>query len=373
MPARSPKVGQITGYLGDTELDEQGRAALAGLWDAVPPAPAAAIRSVVTEDLGAAPTALFSRFDEAPIASASLGQVHAASAGGRELAVKVQYPEAAAALRGDLQSGGVARRLAGADFGRHLDDDALAALRAAIARELDYRAEAEAMEEFRRAFAGDDGIVIPAVWREGSSGRVLAMDRIEGLSIAAAAGATAQVRDRAGAIILRFAWTGPLVHGLVHGDPNPGNYLVMSGEPLRVAFLDYGCTGALSEPARQTERALWTALGDDEPAQAAEGFRYALHCQDLVRDVRVFYGQLYRDWERLITAPYLGEQPFTFTADWATRLIEATRILARSGELRLPSELLLTWRQRLGVATVLAMLSATVDARAILTAALSSA
>ena len=182
------------------------------------------------------------------MASASLGQVHAAeTTGGRALAVKVQYPEAAAALRGDLDSRGVARQLAGADLGRHLDDEALAALRDAIARELDYRAEAEAIEQFRRAFAGDADIVIPALWREGSSGRVLAMDRIEGLSIAAAASADAATRDAAGAVILRFAWTGPLVHGLVHGDPNPGNYLVLPGEPVRVAFLDYGCTGQLTE------------------------------------------------------------------------------------------------------------------------------
>jgi predicted unusual protein kinase regulating ubiquinone biosynthesis (AarF/ABC1/UbiB family) len=362
------KVAQITGYLGGAATDDRGQAALAALWDAVPPAPAEAIRQVVTEDLGAAPEEVFARFAGEPLASASLGQVHAAeTTGGRALAVKVQYPEAAEALRGDLDSRGVTRQLAGADLGRHLDEQSLTSLRDAIARELDYRAEAEAMEQFRRAFAAETDLVIPAVWREGSSGRVLAMDRIEGLSIAEAATAEPAVRDAAGALILRFAWTGPLVHGLVHGDPNPGNYLVLPGDPVRVAFLDYGCTGALTEPARQAERTVWAALAAGDPFEAAERFRHALHQQGLVPDARVFYGQLYRDWERLITAPYLARAPFAFTADWATRLIEGTRLLARGGELRLPPELLLCWRQRLGVVAVLAMLSATIDARAILT------
>lgn len=366
------KVAQITGYLGDAELDDQGRAALGALWDAVPPAPVAAIRQVVTEDLGAAPEVVFARFAEQPMASASLGQVHAAeTADGRALAVKVQYPEAAEALRGDLDSRGVARQLAGAALGRHLDDAALTALRDAIARELDYRAEADAIDRFGGAFAGDEAIVIPGVWREGSSGRVLAMDRIEGQTIATAASADSAIRDAAGAIILRFAWTGPLVHGLVHGDPNPGNYLVLPGEPVRVAFLDYGCTGELTGTTRQAERTVWAALAAGDPFEAAERFRHALHEQGLVPDARVFYGQLYRDWERLVTAPYLARAPFTFTADWATRLIEGTRMLARGGELRLPPELLLCWRQRLGVAAVMAMLSATVDARAILADALS--
>lgn len=361
------KAAQITGYLGGADLDDQGRSALAALWDAVPPAPTAAIRQVVEDELGAAPEALFASFADQPLASASLGQVHAATAAdGHALAVKVQYPGAAEALRGDLASSGLTRRLAGADLGRHLDEAALGALRQAIACELDYRAEAEAMERFRRAFATDPHIVVPQTHSDRSSARVLAMDRIDGQTIAQAAGASAAVRDQAGEIILRFAWTAPLVHGLVHGDPNPGNYLVMPGEPVRVAFLDYGCTGALPEPARLAERTVWAALGKSEPDEAAEGFRHALHAEGMVPDVRVFYGQLYRDWERLITAPYLASEPFTFTADWATQLIEGTSLLARSGELRLPPELLLLWRHRLGIAAVLAMLSATVDARAVL-------
>lgn len=358
------KLAQLTGYLDAGSLDAESMAAFGALWDAAPPAPAEAIREVVREELGAEPEALFEHWDERPLAAASLGQVHAAGDGDRDYAVKVQYPGVAEALRGDLSSARVARKLAGAELGRHLDDGALAHLREAVERELDYRAEATAMAEFARAFADDDGVIVPAVVPARSAARVLTMSRIEGVSVSDAAALSQRARDAAGEIIWRFAWTAPLRFGLLHGDPNPGNYLIVDGDPVRVAFLDYGCTARLDDDARRAELSLWRALIHHDPFEAAERFRHALHSQGLVPSPRTFYGESYREWEQLASAPVTSSEPFRFTAAYAAALTEATARLARAGSLRLPAPLPLLWRHRLGVVAVLGMLESTVATRA---------
>src|SRR6185503_3369885 len=125
----------------------QARAVLGGLWDHVPAVSAGAIAGVVEQDLGRAPQALFAQWDAAPIAAASLGQVHAAKLhDGTDVVVKVQYPGVADKLRADLDDVDFMRKLAGAEIGRALDDDALRTLGDAVRGELDYRAEAAAQQ-----------------------------------------------------------------------------------------------------------------------------------------------------------------------------------------------------------------------------------
>ena len=89
-----------------------------------------AIARVIEEDLGRAPQALFAAWDGAPLAAASLGQVHAATLGdGTAVVVKVQYPGIADALRADLDDEAFVRRLAGSEIGRSLDGGSVTALR----------------------------------------------------------------------------------------------------------------------------------------------------------------------------------------------------------------------------------------------------
>jgi predicted unusual protein kinase regulating ubiquinone biosynthesis (AarF/ABC1/UbiB family) len=365
------KIAQVAGYLESFDLDADVRVALAALWDRAPAVPASAVAAVVRDELGAPPAELFERWTEQPLASASLGQVHAATgADGAEYAVKVQYPEVADALRADLASRGIVGRLAGTDIGKRLDAQAIERLRDAVLAELDYRLEAAAAERFRDALAGEPDMVVPAVDRARSSMRVLTMERIRGATIHETARAPVEVRRAAAGAILRFSWLAPLRHGLVHADPNPGNYLVLD-EPARVAFLDFGCTGELEPAEREGERALWKGLLHHDVFSAAETFRVGLARGGLLRDVSVLFQQPYRDWERLVTAPYTSRERFAWTADYAATLIDATRQMVHEGLLRLPGPRLLLWRQRLGVAAVLGMLDADVDARAAMTAALS--
>ncbi|ACY13973.1 ABC1 kinase family protein [Haliangium ochraceum] len=364
------KIAQVSGYLESFDLGGDARAALAALWDHAPSVPASAAAAVVRAELGAPPQQLFARWAEQPLASASLGQVHAAAdTGGAEYAVKVQYPEVAEALRQDLASPALVKRLAGTELGRRLEPQAIERLRAAVLAELDYRHEAAAAERFRAALAGEPDMVVPAVDLDRSSARVLTMERIDGVSIEASAHAEPAQRRAAADSILRFAWIAPLRHGLVHADPNPGNFLVLA-QPTRVAFLDFGCTGELAPEDREGERALWNGLMHHDPFTAAETFRVGLGRGGMVRNASVFFQQTYRDWERLVTAPYTSRERFAWTSDYAASLVEATRDLVGAGVLRLPGPRLLLWRQRLGVAAVLGMLDIDVDARAALTAAL---
>jgi predicted unusual protein kinase regulating ubiquinone biosynthesis (AarF/ABC1/UbiB family) len=365
------KIAQVAGYLESFDLDADVRVALAALWDRAPTAPAAAVTAVVQEELGAPPADLFARFSAEPLASASLGQVHAATgADGAEYAVKVQYPAVAEALRADLASRALVGRLAGTDIGKRLDAPAIERLRDAVLAELDYRVEAAAAERFRAALAGEPDMVIPAVDRARSSARVLTMERIRGVTIHEAASAPLALRRGAADAILRFCWIAPLRHGLVQADPNPGNYLVLD-DPVRVAFLDFGCTAELEPAQRDGERELWKGLLHHDMFKAAEIFRMGLARGGMLRDPSVLFQQPYRDWERLLTAPYSSRERFAWTAEYAARLLDATRALVNEGMLRLPGPRLLLWRQRLGVSAVLGMLDADVDARAALAASLS--
>jgi predicted unusual protein kinase regulating ubiquinone biosynthesis (AarF/ABC1/UbiB family) len=355
------KVAQLLGYLEDPEaaLGAEARAALASLFDHIPGSDPQGIRQVIEEELGRPPEALFAAWDDRPFAAASLGEVHAARThAGQELAVKVQYPGVAAALAADLASPHVLRQLSGATGGA-LPAEALAALREAIGREADYRLEAQAMARFRRAFAADPQVVVPRVYPELSSGRVLSAERIFGaalLPFAQTAGAAA--RGRVGTLIFRVAFGAPLVHGLLNADPNPGNYLVLE-EGARVAFLDFGCFAELPGDVVTCERVLFQSLlaGD------AEVLRYALYREGLIREPAVFDADHYRGFERCLLLPFAAHR-FRWTAAYARELCAHVSALLQDRRFTLPRGAVLLWRQRLGLAAVIGRLAAEGDFRA---------
>src|SRR4051794_11192313 len=181
------KIAQVRAYLDISGAagTPAARAMLARLWDRMPAHPPAVIRAVVEAELGAPPEAKFAKWDDAPIAAASLGQVHAAEdADGRRFAVKVQYPGVAEALRDDLSSASLLRRVVGDELGSGAAADALETMRAQLLGELDYAAEARWLERFAGAFRGDATMVIPSVDTSRSTGKVLTMQRLDGRAIA---------------------------------------------------------------------------------------------------------------------------------------------------------------------------------------------
>jgi predicted unusual protein kinase regulating ubiquinone biosynthesis (AarF/ABC1/UbiB family) len=370
------KVAQLAAYDPGASLG-RGRGAsaaarqvLGGLWDQAPAVSSGAIATVIERDLGRSPQSLFAAWDPTPLASASLGQVHAATLhDGTEVVVKVQYPGVADALRADLDDGAFIRKLAGAEIGRTLDDEALHTLAEAVRAELDYAAEAAIQQKFAAAWAGDKTVRIPRVITEHSTTRVLTMTRARGKTVVDTAGGGApDARAQAAAAIYKFAWGSPLAHGLLNADPNPGNFLVEI-EPdghVVVWCLDFGCALEIPDTVRDADREIWWGLLDEDNATAAERFRLALARSGLLRRTDSLATSAHRDWERALATPLATHGSFHWNAAYAGDFAETTGRVLASGGLQLPARLLLLWRARLGVSAVIGMLDAQVPFRRVL-------
>ena len=370
------KVAQLAAYDpgatlgGRSGANQATRAVLGGLWDQAPAMSADAIARVIEDDLGKSPQTLFASWDPAPLAAASLGQVHAATLhDGTAAVVKVQYPGVAEALRADLDDIAFVRKLAGSEIGRSLDDESLHALGAAVRGELDYRAEAASQEKFRAAWADHRTLRFPRVISELSSARVLTMTRARGKTIVeTAASGSADVRRQAQIAIYEFAWGSPLVHRLLNADPNPGNFLVdeQPDGSVHVHCLDFGCAMELPEAVRDADRELWWGLLDDDNASAAERFRMGLGKTGLLRRTDMMATNAHRDWEKALAAPFVTHGDFAWSPAYASELAETTGRVLAAGGMTLPARILLLWRQRLGATSVLGMLDAKAPFRRVL-------
>ncbi|MBV8761296.1 MAG: AarF/ABC1/UbiB kinase family protein [Deltaproteobacteria bacterium] len=369
------KVAQLAAYDPGASLGRgrgasaTARAVLGGLWDKAPAVAAGDIARVIEQDLGKPPQQLFAHWENVPLAAASLGQVHAAKLhDGTDVVVKVQYPGVAEALRTDLDDADFLRKLAGAEVGGALDDDALTALGDAVRRELDYRAEAAMQQRFCDAWAGHASVRVPRVIAELSSARVLTSVRARGASIVDTTHASPDVRRQAAAAIFAFAFGSPLAHGLLNADPNPGNFLVETeGDGhVVVSCLDFGCALEIPDDVREADLAVFHALLDEDAVKAAERFRMALAKTGLLRRADTLATTAHRDWERALARPLATVGDFHWTPAYASDFADATRRVLAAGGLQLPARLLLLWRQRLGVAAVIGMLDAHAPFRRVL-------
>ncbi|HET6908917.1 MAG TPA: AarF/ABC1/UbiB kinase family protein [Mycobacteriales bacterium] len=219
------------------------RAALTKLQEAAPPMPPATVHRVLATGLGAEWRELFLDWSDKPAAAASIGQVHHARwHDGREVAVKLQYPGAGAALLSDLnQLSRVARLFAVINPGLDVKP-LLAELRARVAEELNYTLEAESQAAFAAAYDGDPDIVVPKVVHVGES--VLVTEWVGGTPLATIIrDGTKEQRDRAGLLLVRLLFSGPARAGLLHADPHPGNFRLTDEGQLIV--LDFGAVNRL--------------------------------------------------------------------------------------------------------------------------------
>jgi predicted unusual protein kinase regulating ubiquinone biosynthesis (AarF/ABC1/UbiB family) len=201
--------------------------------------PFKSIRKVIEEDLGERLGDAFVDFDEQPIAAASIGQVHRALLdGGREVAVKVQYPGIAEAVHADMQNLRLALKLLSV-VAPGIDTGPIAGeIRERIGQELDYELEASNQRAMARAYRGHPFIVVPDVVTSLCRERVLVSELVEAHRFAEVRDWPDHRRDRLAEILIRFYVNGPLRHRLLNGDPHPGNSLFF--DDGRVAFLDFG-------------------------------------------------------------------------------------------------------------------------------------
>ena len=227
------------------EMAEPYREALTKLQSAAPPMSGDSVRRVLDTQLGRAWRDRFAEFDDEPAAAASIGQVHRAVwHDGRDVAVKVQYPGAAEALRSDLRQLSRFSRLfqslaPGAEI-----KPLLAELQDRMVEELDYRTEAANQRAFATAFAGDDLVRVPKVLA--SAPQVLITEWVTGKPFAEIiADGTQQERNEAGRLLAEFHFSSPQRSGLLHADPHPGNFLL--GEDGRLIVIDFGAVARLAD------------------------------------------------------------------------------------------------------------------------------
>jgi predicted unusual protein kinase regulating ubiquinone biosynthesis (AarF/ABC1/UbiB family) len=242
------KFGQMLSLMESAmpeELAAPYRATLTKLQDSAPPMPASTVHTILSRELGKRWRDRFSEFDDLPAAAASIGQVHrGVLMDGREVAIKLQYPGAADALRSDLRQLGRFARTFGT-FVPGLDMKPLVAeLQERIGEELDYDREAQAQQQYADAFKDHDEFVVPRVIKHSPS--VIVSEWIEGrpLSSIITAG-TQQERDEIGLKYVRFMFSGPKYAGLLHSDPHPGNFRVMADG--RLGVVDFGLCARLPE------------------------------------------------------------------------------------------------------------------------------
>ncbi len=232
---------------------------LSKLQDRVPPRPFHVVRETVERELSCRLDDVFERFSTRPIAAASLAQVHDARLhNGERVAVKVQYPEIAALVRGDLAN--LRALFRAVDFLEGEFDlmPLVEELRTYVPRELNFVNEGRNAETVARQFKDRDDVGVPRIHWELTTRRVLVMDFVEGIKITDLAALRAADLDpaRVAEVLARAYCEQILNHGFFHADPHPGNLLVQrtaSGGP-RIVFVDFGLSKDL--PPRFREGAI---------------------------------------------------------------------------------------------------------------------
>jgi ubiquinone biosynthesis protein len=258
-------------------------AELRSLQDDVTPFPFAHVRAVVEEELGLTLEQAFLAFGEAPIAAASIGQVHRATLpNGDEVAVKVQRPNAPRQIENDLallyQAARLIReRVRALDF---IDvNDLVDEFARFIRQELDYKLEARHADTFRRNFADSATVVVPKVYWDYSGARMLTLQYLDGVQLAdLELDETSLEERREVAYRVTQTWMEMIFrHGFFHGDPHPANVLVL--DDARIGLVDFGLVGKLTDEdmARLTRLFIDAATENVEalPRRLAElGVRY---------------------------------------------------------------------------------------------------
>src|SRR5918998_3997379 len=243
MKGAAMKLGQVMSFLDvglvPEEHREEFQRKLGELRDAAPKVRFSDMRKVMESDLDESLEDAFDVFDPEPIAAASIGQVYRARLhDGRDVAVKVQYPGVAQAVRADMQNLGMILRLM-KRIAPGLDVKATAEeIRGRIGDELDYELEAQNQRTMARIHRGHPFIVVPDVVSSLSREKVMVSEFVTGAGFDSIKAMDQEARDRVGEIVFRFFFGCMYRHRQFSGDPHPGNFLLQPDG--KVAFLDFG-------------------------------------------------------------------------------------------------------------------------------------
>ena len=363
MKGAAMKIGQLASFIDTEFLPPEYRQLyqdkLSKLRTSAPSMPWKKVSQVLEEEWEEPVEELFEDFDEEAAAAASIGQVHRAMLpDGRRVAVKIQYPGVAEAIRADMQNAGMILRLAKA-LAPGLDAKAAAAeLKERVMEELDYEYEAQSQRVFSRGYRGHPFVYVPDVVTRLSTRRVLVTEWVDGMDFEDVKTLPQEQCDRFGEIVFRFCF-GSIYH-LQHfnADAHPGNYVLMSDG--RVAFLDFGMTKNLDQDQIELEIAALEAVFDDDP----ERLRVALHDLGFLNNPRKVDAERLMEHVKAVGGWYMEDREVTIDS---RRVMEAIAAVSdpRSEFFELmrrenvPANELMGRRMESGVLAVLGQLNAT--------------
>src|SRR3954468_261060 len=357
------KIGQLASFIDTDFLPPEYRELyqdkLSQLRSEAPPMPWKQVREVLEEEWEDPVEELFEDFEEEAAAAASIGQVPRATLhDGRRVAVKIQYPGIAKALRADMQNAGMIMRMAKA-IAPGLDAKAAAAeLKERVLEELDYEYEAQNQRTFARAYRGHPFIYVPDVVTRLSRTRVLVSEWVDGVGFEDVKALPQEERDRFGEIVFRFCF-GSIYH-LQHfnADAHPGNYLLL--EDGRVAFLDFGMTKQLDTEQIELEITAIEAVLDDSP----ERLREALGELGFVRNPKRVDAERLMEHVKTVGGWYMRDEELTIDSELVMRAIAAvtdprSEFFDMMRRENIPANELMGRRMESGVLAVLGQLQAT--------------
>lgn len=368
------KAGQILSMVDVSAVGSGGfspyQTALARLQADAPPMDPALAQEVLEAELGRSTQEVFAEFSTEPMAAASIGQVHrAVLPDGRRVAVKIQYPGVAEAIRDDLANTELLAtfsRFAASASGTAMQLDVREVTREIAARtaeEIDYRHEAANITAFSELYRGHPFIWIPEVIAEASGDRVLTMTYLDGMDWAAAQQADQELKNTWSEVIWRFA-AGSYRHANVfHADPHPGNYRFRPDG--QVGFVDFGCVKVLPEGSRRKMCELVRAGVDGRRSELRD---LMIESGFLTSDSTLTADETYA-WLAELLYEEMAPQPVTFTSDASERAVRGL-LDVRSPDhpirrMSIPEDFVFLSRINLSIKTISAILGATIHIRAL--------
>ncbi|WP_049063837.1 ABC1 kinase family protein, partial [Acinetobacter seifertii] len=247
-------------------------------------------------------------FDEQPFAAASIGQVHkAVLPNGQQVVVKVQYPGVDEACESDLKQVRLALRLMGVlKIDKKLQDQLFAEIQDSLSAELNYEIEVQNLEVFKTFHSKlDDKIIIPTVYKDYSSRRILTLSLEQGDSIETASSWPIEIRNTIGRRLIRALGQEMFFLKRFHCDPHPGNFAFR--QDGSVIIYDYGSVKTLSNEIVYSFKRLVNAARHED-IDLIETELLALHS---LTEKGKFPSDLYKLWIEVLL------RPLTTTYDFA--------------------------------------------------------